>query len=214
MVSEDSGCLHSMDPAISAAPVHGDSPLPEAPKALCAQVLAPLHRSHDEGEGLELPLFCAQKGVRFEEGDDPGQKVGSLSNHVYQRRVRGTGMIRPNPSAAEPPQDQVKDLTPLGTLTDVELRDELPAGNRRCVPLDCDVERSLPVDETRDVSIQPFLLIGRTCRIVTAHAGRLTTATDAASSAGFSVFPAFGRIYRQQGLLLSHDVLNPARVPL
>ena len=102
MVSEDSGCLHSMDPAIPAASVHGDGALPEARKALCAQVLASLHRSHDEGEGLELPLFCAQKGVRLEERDDPGQKVGSFSNHVHQRRVQGPGMIRPDPSAAEP----------------------------------------------------------------------------------------------------------------
>ena len=61
-------------------------------------------------------------------------------------------------------------------------------------PLNGDVERSLPVDETRDVSIQPFLLIGRTCRIVTAHDGKLTAASDVASSAGYSAFPAFGRI--------------------
>jgi hypothetical protein len=31
---------------------------------------------------------------------------------------------------------------------------------------------------------------------------------------GYSDFPAYSRIYRQQRNLLSHDVLNPARVPL
>jgi len=62
MVSEDSGCLHTMDPAIPAASVHGDCALPKTSESLCAQVLASLHRSHDGGEGLELLLFRAQKG--------------------------------------------------------------------------------------------------------------------------------------------------------
>ena len=64
-------------------------------------------------------------------------------------------------------------------------------------------------DELSDVyacvGIQPFLLIVRTDRIVTAH--------HCASSVGYSEFPAFSRIYRQRNPL-SHDVLNPARVPL
>jgi hypothetical protein len=44
------------------------------------------------------------------------------------------------------------------------------------------------------VGIQPFLLIDRTCRIVTAHEETLLAAFDMASSAGFTVFPAFSRI--------------------
>ena len=50
------------------------------------------------------------------------------------------------------------------------------------------------------------LLIVRTRRFVTAD-------VTPASSAGSSEFPAYSQIYRQHGLL-SHDVLNPARVPL
>ena len=168
--------------------------MPKAPKPFCAQVLASAHRSHDEGEGVELLLLRAQKAVRLEEGNDLGQKVGSFPNHVHQRRVGGAGVIPPDPAAAESRCDQVEDLTTLCVLADMELRDELPAGSRRFVPLNGDVERSFPVDETRDVSIQPFLLIGRTCRIVTAHARKLTAASDVASSAGYSAFPAFGRI--------------------
>ena len=131
MVSEDSGCLHTMDPAIPAASVHGDCTLPKTSESLCAQVLASLHRSHDGGEGLELLLFRAQKGVRLEEWDDPGQKVGSLANHVHQRRVGGAGMVLPDTAAAEASRDQVQDLAALRVLTDVELRDELPSGSRR-----------------------------------------------------------------------------------
>ncbi len=71
-------------------------------------------------------------------------------------------MVLPDAAAAEASRSQVEDLTALRVLADMELRDELPAGNRRCVPLYGDVERSLPVDETRDVGIQPFLLIDRT----------------------------------------------------
>ena len=183
-----------MHTAIPAASVHGKRPLPKAPKPFCAQVLTSLHRSNDEGEGLELLLFRAQKVVRLEERDDLGQKVGSSPNHVYQRRVGGAGVIAPDPAAAESRCDQVEDLATLRVLADVELRDELPADSRRCVPLNGDVEGSFPVDETRDVGIQPFLLIGRTCRIVTAHHRKPTAASDAASSAGYSAFPAFGRI--------------------
>jgi hypothetical protein len=56
------------------------------------------------------------------------------------------------------------------------------------------------------IAIQSFLLIVRTLHFV--------TGSTAAGSQGFSGFPAFGQIYRQQFPLLSHDVLNPARVPL
>ena len=39
--------------------------------------------------------------------------------------------------------------------------------------------------------------------------------THGASSAGCTEFPAHSRVYRQRGWVpLSHDVLNPARVPL
>jgi hypothetical protein len=130
--------------------------------SFCAQVLASLHRSNDEDERVKLPLFRAQKGVRLEEWDDLGQKVGPLADHVHKRRVHRSSVIPLDPSTPEPGSDQVEDLTALRALADVELRDELPADSRRSVPLDGDVERSLPVDETRDVGIQPFLLIGRT----------------------------------------------------
>jgi hypothetical protein len=106
--------------------------------------------------------FALRRGFVSKNGIDPGQKVGSLANHVHQRRVGRAGMVLPDAAAAEASRDQVQDLTALRVLTDVELRDELPSGSRRWVPLYGDVERSLPVDETRDVGIQPFLLIGRT----------------------------------------------------
>jgi hypothetical protein len=163
MVSEDSGCLHTMDPAIPAASVHGvtarcrrhrnPSALRCSPRSIALTT---------EVKASSSCCFALRRGFVSKEWDDPGQKVGSLANHVYQRRVGRAGMVLPDAAAAEASRDQVQDPTALRVLTDVELRDELPPGSRRWVPLDGDVERSLPVDETRDVGIQPFLLIGRT----------------------------------------------------
>src|SRR5205823_3754716 len=68
------------------------------------------------------------------------------------------------------------------------------------------------VDVTRDVAIQPFLLIVRTRHVVTTlkrPVGRLTM-----SSAGFSEFPAFGQIYRQQWSTVSRRSEPSSRTAL
>ena len=87
-------------------------------------------------------------------------------------------MIRLDPSAAEALPYEIKDLTPLGALTHVQLRNELPTVLRARIPLDRYVERSLSVNVARDVGVQPFLLINRTRHIVTAHVVTLTRGCD------------------------------------
>ena len=75
-----------------------------------------------------------------------------------------------------------------------------------------DREASFSVDVTRDVAIQPFLLIVRTRHVVTTvkrPVGRLTM-----SSAGFSEFPAFGQIYRQQWSTVSRRSEPSSRTAL
>jgi hypothetical protein len=87
-------------------------------------------------------------------------------------------VVLTDPSAAEPALEEVEDLSPLRVLTDVELGDQLPSGSGTRVPLECDVERAFAIDEASKICIQPFLLIVRTDRIVTAHADTLRMGCD------------------------------------
>jgi hypothetical protein len=71
-------------------------------------------------------------------------------------------MVLLDPSTTQAHGDRVQDLSPFLVLADVELRNELPSGSRARIPLNRYVERSFSIDITRDVRIQPFLLINRT----------------------------------------------------
>ena len=107
-------------------------------------------------------------------------------------------MVLTNLAAAEALGDEIEDLTPFTVLADVELRQELPAEPCTAVAAHRYVKRAFSVDEPRDIRVQPFLLIVRTRHIVTVR-----LASDSASptsSAGFSEFPAYSRIYRQRGI--------------
>ena len=167
--------MYSPVPATS---VHRGRHIGKLPESLFAQVLLGNHRSHDAREGQELLLLAAQKGLRLEERDDLREKIVAFSHHENDRHVSRAPMIRLDPAAVEPMSDEVEDLTPLGALTDVELRNELPTVLRARVPLDRNVERAFSVYVARDVGIQPFLLINRTLHIVTAHVSRLAVAYD------------------------------------
>jgi len=111
--------------------------------------------------------------LRLEEWDDPRQEVFPSTNHEHQRSVRTRSMVLTNLSAAKATGDEVKDLAPFEVLADPELRYQLPTGSGACVPTDRYVERTFSIDETRNVCIQPFLLIVRTGWIFTAHAPTL-----------------------------------------
>ena len=87
-------------------------------------------------------------------------------------------MVLLDPSTAQAPVDQVEDLPALAVLTDMELRHQLPTGLGARVPLDGDVERAFSVDVTGYVGVEPFLLIARTGRIVTAHIHTLRRGCD------------------------------------
>jgi hypothetical protein len=160
----------AMNSAVPSASVHGDSDLPQLHESFLEQVLALRHRSHDQRERFEVLLLAAEEGLRFEERNDLRQKIVPVANHEHQRGVARSAVVLAYPSAAEPPSDQVEDLTSFRILADVELGHELPSGSRAGVPLNGDVKRTFSVYEARDVGIQPSLLIVRTRRIVTAHA--------------------------------------------
>ena len=127
------------------------------------------HRPNDTGEGEELSLLrlrrgCVSKngttfvrGLPYGERRTPVRCRRSLDGSHGSDRSRGAG-------------DEVEDLSPFDVLTDAELGNQLrPALVRSCVPTDRYVKRTFSIDETRDVRIQPFLLIVRTGWIFTAH---------------------------------------------
>jgi hypothetical protein len=132
-------------------------------------MFAGLQRPYDAGEGLELLLLGAEKWLRLEERDHLGEEVIPVPHDEHQTGVTVAAMVLSYPSAAESQLDQVEDLTPLGVLADVKFRYESPTDPRARISLDGDVEGTFSVDVTRNVGIQSFLLIDRTCRIFTVH---------------------------------------------
>ena len=125
-------------------------------------MLPVLHRRDDHGEGLELEALLAEDGVGSKERDDLRQKIVAVPYHVDERPVPTTGPgVGPDPAAAESGSQELEDRSSLGVLADMELGDELLAEPCGRVPLDRDGEASFPVDVSRQVVVQPFLLIVR-----------------------------------------------------
>ena len=167
--------MHSTIPTL---PIHGEGQIAEHFEALHTEVLPHCHRSHDTSEDEKVFVLGAQKRLRFEEGDDPFEQVITTADDEHQAGVLRAAVVLTDPSAAEPPGDQVEDLTTLRRLADMELRHELPTGSRTRVPLDGYVERPFSIHEACNVGIQPFLLIVRTDRIFTAHITTLMNRCD------------------------------------
>src|SRR5260370_41298945 len=129
-------------------------------------------------------------------------------------------MVLVDPATAEPLAHQVENLPSFGVLTHMKLWYELPAGPGEPISLYSYVKRPFPVDVTRYIGIQPFLLIVRTARIVTVHRSlMLLRGTDKngrvpADARSFQHIAEFIDSAVNSDEPLSRDVLNPARVPL
>ena len=198
------------DASESASSIHGEGERKELLKALLAPVPTGIHCADDRGELLEVLLLRGQQRRGLEERDDTLEQVDALSHDEHDRSVSAS--VRLDVAAiAKPPADDLQHLSPVAVLADMEFGYQLIAGLARRIPVYDDREASFSIDVTRDVAIQPFLLIVRTRHIVTVPSG--SDDPRCTGSAGYTEFPAYSQIYRQQGLL-SHDVLNPARVPL
>ena len=216
MVSEDSGCIHSVHSSIPTASVHGERSSNEDIELLRVEMLALRHRLGDLGEDDEVSLLRAQEGLCVEEWDDLRQQVVPLAYDEHQRGVGARAMVLGDATAAQTPLDEVEDLTPFCVLADVELGNELPPESRPVVAANRNVKRTFSVNKTRDVCVQPFLLIVRTAWIVTVHECTLEKGWDTHERV-----PADTRSFQQIAEFidsaenpLSRDVLNPARVPL
>src|SRR5579884_1342097 len=117
-------------------------------------------------------------------------------------------MILADRSTTDPIPDQVEDLTTADVLTHSELGNDLPTKSCARVLLNRDVKAAFSIDESRYVRIQPFLLIGRTCRIVTAPvvhgprayvSGVMATTFRGRVAQDAPAIPAFSQVYRQRG---------------
>ncbi len=78
-----------------------------------------------------------------------------------------TFAVRPDSAATQSLLDQTEYLSSVTVLADMELRNQLKPDATGRVALHRDREASFSVDVTRDVAIQPFLLIVRTRHVVT-----------------------------------------------
>ena len=167
-----------MHSPVAAPTVHGERSRLQCFEPLAVEVLTRCHRNNDGSEGQILGLLRTQEGLTIEKRDDSCHKIVPVAHHQHKRGVARTAVVLANASAAEPALEEIKDLSPLRILADVELRHELPTNSCARVPLNCYVKRTFSVDEASKISIQPFLLIVRTDRIFTAHAHTLRRGCD------------------------------------
>src|SRR5205823_14299096 len=106
-----------------------------------------------------------EHGILFEEWNNAFEQVFAVTYHEYERPIALA--VRPDATAAEPRTDELENLGPVTVLADMELRHELKSDATGRVALHRDREASFSIYITRDVAIQPFLLIVRTRHVVT-----------------------------------------------
>ena len=155
------------------------------------------HRSHNRRKLLKVLLLGGHKRRSFEEGDHVLKQVFSSSDDIDQRTILPS--VRLDVAAfIKSIANHIQHLSSVAVLADVKLRNQLITATTRWIAVDGDCKAALAIYKARNVAIQPFLLIVRTRHIVTvtlAPVGAHDT-----SSAGYTGFPAFSRIYRQQRL--------------
>jgi hypothetical protein len=158
---------HLEPPHFSVAPaaVHADGELQKPAETGISAVTTEFKLSDDCGERVDVRLLCREQGVTFEEWDDTVEEVAAPTHHEDQRSIAST--VRSDGSAAKPLPDQLENLCPVAVLADMKLRYELKPDATARIALHRDREASFSVDVTRDVAIQPFLLIVRTRHVVT-----------------------------------------------
>jgi len=155
-------------------------------------------------------MLRREKGTSLEERNHSLEQIAAVSNHKNESSVAfAVGL---DVATAESLPNYLEYLSPVAVLADVELGNELKPDTTRRVSLHRDREASFSVDVPRDVAVQPFLLIVRTRHVVTIVNVRSDVPTM--SSAGFSEFPAYSQIYRQQGFTVSRRSEPSSRTAL
>ena len=147
------------------ASIHGEREFEKPAEAGVGAVMAVSLRPNDARELFKVRLLRREHGVAFKEGNHAFEQVVALAHDEHERPI--TFAVRPDVAAAQSRPDQFEHLSPVTVLADVELWDELKPDATGRAALHRDREASFSVDVTRDVAIQPFLLIVRTRHVVT-----------------------------------------------
>jgi hypothetical protein len=169
---------------------------------------ASVHIPDDLSESLKLSLLGGQKRRHLEKRDHAFEQVSSPSYDEHQGLV--TQSVSLDVSApTEADLNQSQNLSTIAVLAHVKLWYELKSTPARGIAIYNDGEGTLPIDVTGNVAIQPFLLIVRTRHIVT-----VPSVSDGTSSAGYSEFPAYSQIYRQQWSTVSRRSEPSSRTAL
>ena len=121
--------------------------------------------THDAGELLEILLLRREQRVALEEGNDAFEQVFAVTHHKDKRSIASA--IRLDVAAPKPRVNQLEYLSPVAVLADVKLGYQLKPDAAGAIVLHRYREASFSVDVTRDVAVQPFLLIVRTRHVVT-----------------------------------------------
>jgi hypothetical protein len=167
-----------------------------------------LHAAQDESESLEVGTLGGSQWVCLEERHHPiDQLAATLHGEAKQHlpMIERTMLLDDAPA----PEDLSEDFEGRPrrcSLDDGELVLDLPAEPTPGVSHHRDREAPFAVDEADDPlrNTWSFLLIDRTGRIVTAHAGTPYEGgvTVRTSTAGYTVFPAFGQLHYAESLPL------------
>ena len=130
---------------------------PDADRCSPAAIARTIWAKQRNSDCLELNSGCvSKKGIT-----DP-RRLSAFPHYKHQCGVTRAVLILLYPSATEPKLYEVKDLTALGHLADMELGNELPSLLTSGIALDGDMKTPFAIDVAGDVRIQPFLLIDRT----------------------------------------------------
>jgi hypothetical protein len=172
-------------------------------------VVVESHSPDDLGELLEFRLLGREEWISFEEGDHTLDERSAIPDDEHEGSVASA--VRLDVATTQLLSDQVEHLSSVAILADVELGNELKSDAAGSIALHQDREAPFSVVVTRDVAVQPFLLIVRTRHVVTIVNVRPDVTM---SSARCSEFPALGRIYRQQWSTVSRRSEPSSRTAL
>ena len=155
--------------------------------------------ANNQCELSEVLSFRRLQWMFLEERDDAvDQRTGSSDIvPVQMLLVIVVASIDVDATASEELLQFVQNMHALLSLNHRKTRLDLPADSTRVVSKNRNTEAALTVDEADDPLLDtwPFLLIVRTCRIVTDHAPTVATGSDIFGTAGFSGFPAYSQLH-------------------
>jgi hypothetical protein len=131
------------------------------------------HQPYDFREADELIVLCRSQWMCFEKRNDRPDEIterpDAVAVQVFSMVI--VASVATDMAASEEPLQFVQNLHAPRALDHAEVRLNLPAETTTLVPEDRNTEAAFAVDEADDPLLEswPFLLIGRTDRIVTVH---------------------------------------------